>query len=66
MRTHTGEKPFACEEDGCEFAAAKRGNLVSHMRTHSAATPSPPAARKRKPDGGEPAHAKRVAREPGT
>ena len=35
MRTHTGEKPYVCEEDGCGYAAAESGKLVLHMRTHT-------------------------------
>ena len=31
-RTHTGEKPFNCNYQGCGYAAAERGALIVHTR----------------------------------
>jgi KRAB domain-containing zinc finger protein len=40
MRTHTGEKPYACSYQGCSKAFAIRGNLKKHMRKiHKIADP---------------------------
>ena len=36
-RTHTGEKPYACEL--CEYRCALRGNLAIHMKTHTGEKP---------------------------
>ncbi|KAJ1640543.1 hypothetical protein T492DRAFT_583900, partial [Pavlovales sp. CCMP2436] len=38
-RTHSGERPYACDEPGCEYRAAKAGNLTAHKRTHSGERP---------------------------
>jgi len=37
MRTHTGEKPYACSI--CSYRAAEKGSLTTHMRTHTGEKP---------------------------
>ncbi|MFY8041648.1 MAG: C2H2-type zinc finger protein [Rhodoferax sp.] len=37
MRTHTGEKPFACEV--CPASFSQSGDLTAHMRTHTGEKP---------------------------
>ena len=38
-RSHTGEKPFKCDVDGCDKAFAQSGNLATHKRTHTGEKP---------------------------
>lgn len=38
-KTHTGDKPFACDYPGCNSAFAQSGQLSSHLRLHSGEKP---------------------------
>ncbi|VVQ17922.1 hypothetical protein PS934_04570 [Pseudomonas fluorescens] len=39
LRTHTGERPYACTESGCNAAYSASGNLAEHRRTHTGERP---------------------------
>lgn len=41
MRTHTGEKPYKCEEVDCGGAFSNSSDLTVHMRTHTGEKPYP-------------------------
>ncbi|KAJ1618061.1 hypothetical protein T492DRAFT_604810, partial [Pavlovales sp. CCMP2436] len=47
-RTHSGERPYACDEPDCEYRATQPGHLPRHKRTHGgepATGSSPPVPR---------------------
>jgi uncharacterized Zn-finger protein len=36
MYTHTGEKPFICQVNGCEKKFTEKGNMKTHAKKHLA------------------------------
>ena len=39
MRTHTGERLYSCEVEGCGYTATERVHLTRHIRTHTGERP---------------------------
>lgn len=38
-RTHTGEKPYSCNWDGCDWKFARSDELTRHHRKHTGMKP---------------------------
>ncbi|KAJ1616428.1 hypothetical protein T492DRAFT_895509, partial [Pavlovales sp. CCMP2436] len=53
-RTHSGERPYACNKPGCGYKAAEAGSFTAHKRTHSGERPYAFTAHKRTHSGERP------------
>jgi hypothetical protein len=40
-RAHSSERPYACDEPGCDFRATQAGTLKVHKRAHTGERPYP-------------------------
>ncbi|MTI11799.1 hypothetical protein E1189_01705, partial [Sansalvadorimonas verongulae] len=38
-RTHTGSRPFACDQGGCNKSFTTSGELTKHKRSHTGKKP---------------------------